>query len=330
MPNKKAVIPYNERSILVLGGASGIGLEAVTEFKKLGARNVYVGTSNIDNFNRALQVLKSRGVLGVSSGIYPFHANVLSKSDLEKAAKEVKKNGALTDVIFSHAGGMEGFTSKLLREHLIPISIDTKGKSLYDLDVKTQGIVKEKMKAMRKALEEWSREAIPHGIAVNYEGTFNAIDVLREEFPKGFTGVFYNSTWGKLSGVKGVEIPLLYRPVDVSKGMTRDRLQKEGKQMAEKGIYMSEIVASLVNDTRVGKMFNTLLIPLLLPEQQESIRASSVTAKDVVAATRKILESDATSWPKYPAVLYVTTQNNEVVIEEKLDLSPMYTIPYPF
>jgi NAD(P)-dependent dehydrogenase (short-subunit alcohol dehydrogenase family) len=330
MAKKKAFTPYNERSILVFGGASGIGLEAVTELKKLGTRNIYIGTSHLENFDKALQILKRNGVSDVSSGIYPFHADVQNKSELQKAAKEVKKIGSLTDVIFSHAGGMEGFTGKLLREYLIPIARDTGGKSLYDLDKKTQELVKEKMKVMRENIEVWAKESIPHGISINYEGTFNAIDVFGEEFPDGYTGVFYNSTWGKLSGVKDVEIPLLYRPVDVSKGMTRDRLQKEGTQLAQKGIYMSEIVASLVNDTRVGKMFNTLLIPLLLPEQQEAIKASSVTAKDVVTATRKILESDPSVWGNYPEVLYVYTQNKKVIFESKLELSSMYTIPYPF
>src|SRR3989344_4824398 len=251
--DQREKIPYSERSILVLGGSSGIGLMAVSEFARLGAANIFVGTRSLDNFSKAKAYLARRQKLDVDSlPIHPFHADITDKKQIVQASQEIKQKGKeVTDVIFSQAAGMESYIQRLLADYLDPITKHTFNTPIYELPEDKRRIVEEKLDSMRSALAQWTQDAIPHAIAVNYQGTFDAIDVLGETFPNGFTGVFYNSTWGKLSGTPGIEIPLMYRPVDHSKAMVRDRLQQEGNQLVRQGIHMAEIVASLVNATKV-------------------------------------------------------------------------------
>lgn len=330
-PDHRETTPYSERSILVLGGSSGIGLQAVAEFVRLGAANVYLGTSNLENFDKAKLYLQRREQLEVPPTVQPFHADVTDKQQIAKAAAEIHARGqGITDVIFSQAGGMDNFMRQLHDQHLDPLIPYTYRTPIEALSPGDRGVVEQRLAIMRQDLERWTQDALPQAIAVNYQGTFDAIDVLGETFPKGFTGIFYNSTWGDQSGVPGVEIPLLYRPVDVSKAMVRDRLAQEGQTLQAQGIYMGELVASLVKDTKVGKMFKDFFFNLMEPEQRRAIIASSITTSDVVHASRTMLESDPTQWPTYPLVYYVYGQEGVLVIDTKLVPSAMYTMPYKF
>lgn len=322
---------YQDRSILVLGGASGIGLKDVADLAKTGA-NVYLGTRRPSNFEKALQRLTKVERLDVESlAIRPFYADVTDSKQIREAAAGLKEKGPdLTDVIFSQAGGMEGFIKPLFEKHLDSISEYTYGTPIDELSEDHKAIVEEKLTAMRVDLDVWTAKALKDAVAVNYQGTFDIIDVLIDVFPHGFRGVFYNSTWGHLSGRKGVEIPLLYRPVDRSKALVRNRLRREGTQLKQKGVPMGVIVASLVNDTQVGKMFNDFLLNLMDASQREAVRASSITTSDVVNATNLLLESDPNLWPQYPYTRFVYRKNGQVVLEDQLELSPMYTHPYRF
>lgn len=324
-------IPYSERSILVLGGSGGIGLEAAAYFRGLGAK-VYIGSSRGETYLKALDYLQRRKKMDASSGIFPFVADVRDRKQLEQAASGVKTfSPNLTDVIFSQAGGMESFTEELFRRHIDPTVDDyTLNTPLDELNQEKQAIVRERLAAMRADLAVWTDQALPQAIAVNYQGTFNAIEVLGEHFPDGFTGVFYNSTWGHLSGNPEIEIPLLYRPVDLSKAMVRDRLQQDGLKLFNQGIPMVELVASLVNDTRVGKMFNDFLLNLMSRAQREAIIDSSIRSRDVVEATKNIFESNSLQWAAYPKVLFVYGRDGQVVISDDFELSAMYTQPYLF
>ena len=258
-------------------------------------------------------------------------ADVRDKMALAQAAKQIKERG-LTDVIFSHAGGMEGFIPKLIKDYLTPIREKTRGKSMYDLDEEVQDAIRGIMGPMYRQIQVWRDEAISQGVAVNYTGTFNTIDVLGDEFKEGFTGVFINSTWGHLSGTPGVEIPLLYGPVDISKGMVRDRLRDKGKELAFwHSIPMTELVASLVRRTRVGKMFQDYLMPISEPEQATAIKDTAVDPEDVFEGIRMIMERDPNTWPQYPFELFVTGENGKAVFADHLDVSAaMYTTPYPY
>lgn len=331
MSHSSEVLPYSERSILVLGGSSGIGLEAVAEFRRLGAANVYIGTRSVDNYIGALTILERRKKVDVSKGIEPFIADVTDKAQIEVAAQAAKEQGLLTDVIFSQAGGMEGFTDELFSHHIDPIVDDyTLNTPLEELDQEKQAIVRERLAAMRTDLAVWTEEALPNAVAVNYQGTFDTIDTLANTFPDGFTGVFINSTWGHLSGTPGVEIPLLYRPVDLSKAMVRDRLLHDAARLVYQGIPMVELVASLVKDTKVGKMFNDFLLNLMTKEQREAVTGSAIHARDVVTATQSVLESNILEWQTIPRVLYVYAKDGILVTSEELELSAMYTTPYLF
>lgn len=322
---------YQDRTILVLGGASGIGLKDVADFARAGA-HVYMGTRKPSNFDKALQRLANVEKLDVGSlAIHPFYADVTDSKQIREAVAGLKeKEPDLTDVIFSQAGGMEGFIQPLFKKHLDSIAEYTYGSPINELSEDHRAIVEEKLTAMRTDLEDWTAKALNNGVAVNYQGTFDVIDVLINTFPHGFRGIFYNSTWGHLSGREGMEIPLVYRPVDCSKALVRNRLRHEGTQLKQKGIPIGVIVASLVNDTQVGKMFNDFFLNLMDPDQREAVRESSITTSDVVYATRSLLNSDSERWPRYPYTRFVYRKNGQIIIEDQLELSPMYTKPYRF
>lgn len=331
MSRSSETLPYSERSILVLGGSSGIGLEAVAHFRGLGAK-VYIGSSRGETYLKALDDLERRRRMDVSSGILPFVADVRNKAQLEQAAVGIKTLGPnLTDVIFSQAGGMESFTEDLFKRHIDPIVDDyTLNTPLEELDQEKQAIVRERLAEMRADLAVWTEEALPNAVAVNYQGTFNAIDILGNRFPDGFTGVFYNSTWGHLSGTPGVEIPLLYRPIDLSKARVRNRLQDDGLKLLNQGIPIVELIASLVNDTKVGKMFNDFLLNIMTKDQREAVTSSSIHTRDVVAATKSALECSVSEWQTLPRILYAYAVKGVPVISEEMELSAMYTQPYLF
>lgn len=308
---------YEDRSILIFGGSSGIGLKAVAEFARQGA-TVYMGTRMPVNFERAKQQLARREKLNVNNlHIYPFYADVRRKREIEESAQEVGlMGGYLTDVVFCQAGGMDVFTERLFAQHLDPISEYTFDIPLEELNRSKRDIVEEKLAAMRRDLATWTAEAMPHAVAVNCQGTFDAIEVLEDTFSGKFKKILVNSTWGYLSGTEGVEIPLLYRPVDRSRAMLRDRLK-------QKGVVMGVVVASLVTDTQVGKMFNDFFLNLMDPEQRQAVQDSSIQSRDVVQGIKMLLDSE-------PKNLFVYRKNGEVVFADSLELSAMYTHTYRF
>lgn len=178
---------------------------------------------------------------------------------------------------------------------------------------------------MRQDLRVWNQAAFADAIAVNCNGTFDALEVVKDTFPQGFREIYFNSTWGDQSGE-----PLLYQVVEASKGLAKNRFQVEAPLLAKEGIPISIVIASLVNDTNVGKMFNDFFLNLMDKDQREAVRSSSVWTKDVWAAVRTLLASNPTEWPSYPYNLYVYRKSGMAVVERALELSAMYTQPYRF
>jgi len=325
-------LPYSERSILVLGGAgkNSIGLATVNQFYELNPRAIYIGTTQQANFDSVIEDYKDRGL--PIDNLHPFVADVRDKSSLLAATREIKGLGlGLTDVVYSHAGGMDGFLPQLLNDYLRPIRVKMRGaSSMYRLDESIQAEVQAMMTPMYEQIRIWREEAIPSGIAVNFDGTFNARDILTEEFPDGFTGVFINSTWGHLSGTPGVEIPLLYGPVDVSKAQVRDEVRKKHEQFYDEKTPMAMLIASLVRRTRVGKMFQDFLMPLSVPEQAAAIRNTAIDPEDVVEGIKMIIESDPNTWSKHQMELFVTGEGGQPKYSDQLEMSAMYSTPYPY
>lgn len=322
---------YGDRTILVLGGSSGIGRKAVAEFARAGA-TVFVGTRKPENFDWAKQQIARREKLNPDSLIiFPFVADIKNKEQIENAVHDIRRREmAVTDVIFSQAGGMESYTSRLFKEHMDGINRYTLSTPIDELPENQRSEVEDKLSTMRQDLQVWTQEAMADAEAVNYHGTFQTMDILHDAFPLGFRAVFLNSTWGDLSGRTGVEIPMMYRPVDRTKAMVRDQLAAESFWFRYPGIHMGVVIASLVNDTNVGKMFNDFFLNLMDPQQREAVRSSSVQCQDVVAAIREVLDSDPNIWPSLPYNLYVYRKGGEVVIAETLELTAMYTQPYRF
>lgn len=322
---------FRERSIVVLGGAgvNSIGLEIVADSIRDGVENVFIGTRNLENYNKALNHLGRRNI-DTSSGVYPFIADLTRTDQIEQAANEVINLGIVpTDLIFSQAGGMEGFTAELFSKHLDPISAYTFQTPIEELDLQSRRDVDQLLKNMRDDLMIWTEEAMPAAIAVNYQATFDTIEIIASMF-NHFNVMYLNSDWGHKSGEKGVEIPLVYRPVDRSKAMVRDRLREEGQMLRKEGIPTCELTASLVNDTRVGKMFNDFFLNLMDSQQRDAIKNSSILRSDVSTAARNIFKRDSATWPKTPWEMFVYRREGRAVLEASLKESSMYHIPYRF
>lgn len=315
------------RPIVIFGGSSGIGLKTVALYAREGAI-VYMGTRRQGNFDKAMVQLARRERLDITTvSIHPFVADVTDKMQLLQATRGVKAKGlGVPDVVFSHAIGMDLFMKRLDEKHLDPISEIAYGTPIEQLEPKDREIVEEKLAAMRADLEVWTEEAVEGATAVNCQGTFNALEVLSDEFggeSDESNKVLINSTWGHLSGQAGVEIPLIYTPVHRSRGLLRDRLQAEG-------VPMGVVISSMVSDTQVGKMFKDFFYNLMDKEQREAIIASSILMQDVAGAIHTLLDSDPTEWPTHPYNRFVYKKDGEVVTEDTLEITPMYTHPYRF
>lgn len=326
------ILPYSEKSILVLGGTgvNSIGRAAVDRFHELGTRDIYIGTTNEGNFNNVIESYEEKGL--PTDNLHPFVADVRDKASLVAAAKVIKARGhGLTDVVYAHAGGMDSFLRQLIENYLNPIRMITRGTSIYRLDEEKQAQIRAIMTPMYEQIKIWREEAIPQGIAVNYQGTLNAREILLDSFPNGFTGVFTNSTWGYLSGTPGVEIPLIYGPVDIPKALVRDKLRAEGPQLYEEGTPTADLIASLVRKTRVGKMFFDYLLPITPPEQAAVIKNTAVDPTAVVGGICMIIEGNPNAWPNHQLELFVTGENGKPVYSDHLEMSAMYTgSPYPY
>lgn len=306
------VRPYHKRAVLVFGGARDIGREAVARMRELGVKNIFIGTRNEEHFTKALNYFSLNKKLNTNN-IHIFRADVTDRSQLEDAVYKVKKNGIrITDVIFSHAGGMEVFSRLLIEDYLLPINGLLQGKSLHEVDICTKKHIQQKLVELNERLDnEWLPQAMPHGIAVNFQGTVNAIEVLRDAFPQGYVGIFLNSAWGDLFGERGVDVPKIYTPVGQSKALARDWLESERKALENCNIYIGTVVASLVRKTQVGKFLEYLIVPLLPPEQQSVILSSSVSMADVVRGAHMFLDNKPQVWPTKK--IYVKRENQRAV-----------------
>lgn len=315
----------SNEAIVVFGGSSGIGFKTVAAYAREGTA-VFMGTRTAESFDKAVKQLGSREKLDTNFvTVLPFIADVAQKEQIAIAAKEGKKLGfEVSDVLFCHATGMDIFMQKLNELHLDPIAEIAYGIPIEELAAKDRERVDDKLVNMRKDLEVWTEEALPRAVAVNCNGTFNALAVLNDEFGgKIRNKVLINSTWGQLSGTPGVEIPLLYAPVHKSRGLLRDRLKQEG-------VAMGVIVASMVSNTQVGKMFKDFFYNLMDKEQREAIISSSILIQDAVNTASALLDSDPNHWPTRPYNRFVYKKEGVVVVEDTLELSPMYTHPYRF
>lgn len=318
------------RSIVVFGGSSGIGRKIAYESAKAGA-TVYIGTRSPDNFNKGIQQLgrtaKREGIdLSTLLPFLPLVADVRDKTQLDRSVKDIQEQGAnVTDVVFSQASGMNQFVKSLFDNYIYGITDLMHGIPIDELPPTTKEIVENKLATMRKELAVWNQEALPDAMAVNYRGTFDAIDVISSKCSHGFRAIYLNSTWGDQGGG-----PLMYQVVEQSKMAARDRFKTEGPQLAQMDIPTAIVIASLVTDTNVGKMFRDFFFNLMDQDQRKAVADSSITTADVWTAAKNILLSDPTHWSSYPFNIYISRINGFPTIGNSVEPSAMYTRPYRF
>ncbi|MDE2428389.1 MAG: SDR family oxidoreductase [Burkholderiales bacterium] len=87
---------FNQRTILVTGASSGIGLAAAEAFLKQGAQRVYLTGRDADKLAKVADQLGSRAI-----GIV---ADAADLDQIEHLKAEIEKNGDQLDVIFANAG----------------------------------------------------------------------------------------------------------------------------------------------------------------------------------------------------------------------------------
>lgn len=312
-------------AIVVFGGSSGIGLKTVAAYARAGV-NVFMGTRSRESFAKASEQLIRREKLDPgTTSVFPFPADVANKDQLDSAANTAKETGLdIRRAVFCQATGMDIFMRELDEKYLDPIAEIAYGTPIEELNREDRERVEEKLAAMREDLKVWTEDALPRAVAVNCEGTFNVLEVLEGESHHPLKNkVLVNSTWGQESGREGVEIPLLYGPVHRSRGLLRDRLRQEG-------VAMGVVIASMVSDTQVGKMFKDFFYNLMDKDQREAVIGSAILMRDVVGVIQPLLDSDPEQWPTRPYNRFVYKKEGIVVVEDKLELSAMYTHPYRF
>lgn len=96
--------PLKGRKVLVVGGATGSGLDLVTKLHALGAF-VIPTTRDFTHFNKNVMPL-----LGYER-VFPLVFDITSESQIDDALKTLKgEDLGITDCVISAAGGMKSFS----------------------------------------------------------------------------------------------------------------------------------------------------------------------------------------------------------------------------
>ena len=91
---------FKNKSVVITGGASGIGLECAKGFLQKGAA-VYIADYSTDNLVSAERELKGQFPDGK---IFFLHCDITRKEEREKIISAVKKNTGSADILVNNAG----------------------------------------------------------------------------------------------------------------------------------------------------------------------------------------------------------------------------------
>jgi short-subunit dehydrogenase len=101
---------FKSRTVLVTGGASGIGKLMAKKALERKAKRVIIWDINEEMLNQTTAELESRGF-----EVHPYIVNVADKEDIAWAAQDVLANIGEVDILFNNAGIVAG--SKRFVEH---------------------------------------------------------------------------------------------------------------------------------------------------------------------------------------------------------------------
>lgn len=87
---------FADKNIVITGGSTGIGLASAIEFKRLGAKNIFITGRNLKNLESA------KNELGDIAHI--FNGDVAKVEDSEKLAQFIVAKNLKIDVVFANAG----------------------------------------------------------------------------------------------------------------------------------------------------------------------------------------------------------------------------------
>ena len=322
-PEAHETLPLYDQEILGTGLSHGTGNRILSDVVRLGA-NVTVLTRNPDNLAVTIKELndaQERGEISreidLEQSIRPIQADFTNRESIITAAylmrNELVKRGKMFDaVIHASAAGMEPFTT---RDKFVGGLVNLRG-------VKKRGTPEQFAEArdsLQADLAGWIADALPNAMEVNYHGPTRLLHFLNPHMhgpilKEGGKFINFASGWTDQVGQPGVNVPYWYEvPVALPKQAFDRELQRDGTRQAHEanGLYPYTVVGQVVEDTDVGKMFNTLIFPLMDPEEQKRYRAETkpMVMADMSKAVEIILRSDPHApeiWiPGQPRKLYV-------------------------
>lgn len=306
---------YAGRVGVFFGGSSGTGLVAAVEYQKLGGR-VVLGASSESSFRRALANVRYLG--GDRSAIKPIIGDVADSVLLEKNIKEVveaqKREGhPVTDVFTFAAGGMP-FAMELETNFFGPIRAII-AENPPDKDA----LLTAKKAELQRQYAIWLPESYANALAVNYYAKVNTVNFFLEATKGEQRPAFidFNSIFGKEG--KG---PGFYRNVSVKQRFSLWH-QEHAVKLAAEGMDSAEFIAPVIEDTDVGKIFLTKVVPIVQdnhPELAALMVRTKVKRVDVFAGMREFLEMtrEQRSVAERPFERYIIGDNGRILIVKSI------------
>lgn len=338
-------LPLYGKEILGTGLSHGSGKTLLLDVVRLGAR-VTVLTRNPDNLAPIIEEAKGLQEQGGLSKAIKVDQHIIAVQADFNNPESINRAGFMLEgdvhaAIHASAAGMEQFM--------------TRDKFLGDL-VRLRGIKKRDGKeAFERARDEvqrklagWVADALPQAMQVNYAGPKLLLHYLLDEntghMRHGGKFINFASAWTDQVGQPGANVPYWYEvPVALPKQALDRETQRDESRLAleARGIFTYTVVGQVIDDTDVGKMFNTLIFPLMDEGEQESYRAQTkpMNTADMSRAVQIMLLADPNDpniWtPGQPRKLYVlgptnTQEEAQANIFRQIDPNhPMLTFKSP-
>ena len=326
---RKEQEPLQGEIIFIVGGASGTGRLLTTEAHRLGARVIASSTSpeKLDTLTTEL-----------GEGLHTFVADLTKPEQFYEGLTQLIKHDGIvpTAIVHSAAGGMEGFSQKLVND-LRRLRTIRRTKNPQEFE--------EALEKIRKETETQvlNPENIAAAIQVNFYGHAITLSLLKELLPTNAKAkdIYWSSTWSDLGKIHsafkdqndtsqeiGIDVPIFYSGVAGSKGRFLRWQKQHASDLVNSGIYPAVVSGHIINGSDAGRMIDTFIFSTLLPkEQHEEMKKYYITQQDMVNATIDLIQSDPTTWPEYPHRVFVV--GGRPVSKDLLPNDQMFKVKIP-
>ncbi len=233
----RETLPLANRVVLITGGATGIGAQVAKDISGLGAETILL-TRSSEHF---ANVQKELG----ETGVFPLIADITNPLEVQEGLRPLENEGIVpTDIVISHAGGMEKFSSNLARG-----IIRLKRFSGEELT--------RELTLLRTKINSWVERDMDFATNVNFNGSAAFVEYLANNLtgtPKRL--VFVSSFWSSLYG--SIKVPSFYEGVAKTKKSFEVWLADNFDHLTENNLFPTILSANLVPDTPVGNNLKDL------------------------------------------------------------------------